>query len=66
MFARLSEAVLPVIIGIMVHKRETLTAKEQRAQTAFLESLNIAPRKTKKPVVVAMVGLVGFGKSIEN
>jgi predicted kinase len=63
MFARLSEAILPGIIGIMVHKRETLTAKEQQAQKAFLESLEIASGKTKKPVVVAMIGLVGSGKS---
>ncbi len=62
MFARLSEVVLPVIIGIM-HKVEKLTIKEQRAQKAFLESLEVTPRKTKKPVVVAMVGLVGSGKS---
>lgn len=63
MFARLSEMVLPAIIGIMIHKRETLTAKEQQAQKALIESLLVAPRKTKKPIVVAMIGLVGSGKS---
>lgn len=62
MFARLSEAVLPAIIGIM-HKVEKLTTKEQRAQKAFIANLNITQRKTKKPVVVAMIGLVGSGKS---
>lgn len=47
----------------MAHKREKLTAKEQRAQNAFLASLKIAKRRTKKPIIVAMVGLVGSGKS---
>ena len=62
MFARLSEVLLPAIIGIM-HKIEKLTDKEQRAQKAFVESLTVVSRKTKKPVMVAMIGLVGSGKS---
>lgn len=62
MFARLSETVLPAIIGIM-HKVEKLTAKEQRAEKAYLESISVTSRKTKKPIIVAMVGLVGSGKS---
>jgi len=63
MIARLIEVILPCIIGIMVHKREKLTTKEQKAQKRFSESLEISRRKTKKPVIVAMVGLVGSGKS---
>lgn len=60
---RLLEFILPSIIGIMVHKRETLTPKERRAQDAFLDKLQIKKRKTKKALVVATVGLVGSGKS---
>ncbi len=64
MLNRLIEFLLPFIISIMVHKKEKLTQKERKAQEKFLASLNIGiPRKTKKPVIVAMVGLVGSGKS---
>ncbi|MBI2628090.1 MAG: AAA family ATPase [Candidatus Niyogibacteria bacterium] len=47
----------------MVHKRETLTKKEQAAQGAFMAKLDIKKRKTDKPVIVAIIGLVGSGKS---
>jgi len=60
---RLIEMILPVIIGIMVHKRESLTLKERRAQDEFIKTLKIVSRKTKKPVVTAIIGLVGSGKS---
>jgi len=63
MFARLIEFVLPSIIGLMVHKFETLTKKEHSAQDAFVSKLNIAKRKTEKPVIVAFIGLIGSGKS---
>ncbi len=43
--------------------KNKLTQKEFRAQKAFLNNLRIAKRKTKKPVIVAIVGLVGSGKS---
>lgn len=63
MFARLIEYILPPIIGVMVHKRETLTKKERIAQDAFMAKLDIKKRKTKNPVIVAIIGLVGSGKS---
>lgn len=63
MLARLLEFVLPRIIGIMVHKRETLTEKERAAQDAFMSKLDVVKGKTEKPVVVAFIGLVGSGKS---
>jgi len=47
----------------MVHKREKLTQKEQRAQDSFLAKIDIKKRKTEKPVIVAIIGLVGSGKS---
>lgn len=47
----------------MVHKKEKLTQKEKRVQAAFLANLKFAKRKTKKPVMIAMIGLVGSGKS---
>ena len=63
MFKGLMELVLPRIIGVMVHKREKLTKKEQAAQDAFMAKLYIKKRKTDKPVIVAVIGLVGSGKS---
>src|SRR3989338_4896238 len=63
MFGRLTEFILPRIIGVMVHKREKLTKKERAAQDAFMAKLDIKKRKTEKPVIVAVIGLVGSGKS---
>ena len=63
MFERLIEFVLPSIIGVMVHKREILTKKERTAQDTFMAKLDIKKRKAEKPVIVALIGLVGSGKS---
>lgn len=60
---KLIEFVLPYIIGVVVHKREILTQKELQAQKSFLAGLDIKRSKTKKPVIVAFIGLVGSGKS---
>ncbi|MBI2624604.1 AAA family ATPase [Candidatus Parcubacteria bacterium] len=46
----------------MVHKRETLTKKERTAEVAFTTKLAIKKRKTEKPVIVAIIGLVGSGR----
>jgi predicted kinase len=48
---------------IMMHKRENLTKKERAAQEAFMAKLSVKKRKTKKPIVVAIIGLVGSGRS---
>lgn len=40
-----------------------LTKPEQHVRDAFLSHLKVAKRKTKKPVIAAMIGLVGSGKS---
>ena len=67
MFARLTETVLPSIMRVMVHRNETLSAKARKAQEAFIDklqsSIGLTKRKTKKPFVVALFGLVGSGKS---
>ncbi len=64
MIDRLNEIILPFIIRYMIHKREKLTVKEKIAQDKFLANLQIRKRKTKKPVIVAIIGLVGSGKSL--
>lgn len=63
MLERLTEFILPRIIGVMVHKRETLSQKAHRAQESFVAKLDIKKRKTEEPVVLAILGLVGSGKS---
>lgn len=63
MFKRLLELVLPCIIGVMIHKRETLTKKEIAAQNAFVKKLKVHGLMTMEPVIVAIIGLVGAGKS---
>lgn len=51
------------IIGFMVSSKRVLTDMECLAQEAFLGNLNMRSRKTEEPVVVAIIGLVGSGKS---
>lgn len=63
MIRKLTEAILPTIIGAMVHKTETLSSNAEKAQEAYLSKLNISECKSKKPTVVAFIGLVGSGKS---
>ncbi len=60
---RLIEMVLPGIIGVMIHKKESLTPKECRTQDEFIKTLKVMPRKTKKAIVIAIIGLVGSGKT---
>ena len=47
----------------MVHKHEKLTKRELLAQETFIAKLNIKKSRTNNPIVVAMIGLVGSGKS---
>ncbi|MEK7070029.1 MAG: AAA family ATPase, partial [Patescibacteria group bacterium] len=42
---------------------EKLTEKELKAQEVYANKLDIALRKTKKPLIVGIVGLIGSGKS---
>lgn len=63
MLSKLTESILPPIMGVMVHKNETLSPNANKAQNAYLSKLNIDQCKSKKPIVVAFLGLVGSGKS---
>lgn len=59
----LQEILLPYIIRAMVHKREKLRLREKQAQEKFLATLKPLKKKTEKSLMVAMVGLIGSGKS---
>jgi len=63
----LAEYVLPyiIIIGIVVHQNEKLTKKEQVVQAQIMAKLGVAHIKlmSPQPTIIAMVGLVGSGKS---
>lgn len=63
MLSRLTEIVLPPILGVMVHSKEALSVRAQKAQGAYLSKLDVSKRRTKKPVVIGFLGLVGSGKS---
>jgi len=62
--ARLVEFVLMYIIKLMVRGKEQLTKKEQAVQDAFIKKLSVKRRKTKRPVIVCFIGIVGSGKSV--
>jgi len=62
-FARLIEFVLPYVIS-MVHKREILNSRECVGRGRFIAHLVIRERKTKKPVVVALIGSTDSGKRL--
>ena len=63
MLARVKEAVLPWLIAKLYWPRETMTKKEEDVQKQYLDQLKFKTRTTGKPIIVAMVGLVGSGKS---
>lgn len=51
------------VIVYAARKMEKLTPKETEVQTKYKDTLRFRKRNTEKPVVVAMVGLVGSGKN---
>lgn len=63
MLQELLDASLQCIIRITVHKIEKLTAEECAVQQDYMSKLQIKKRTTKRPIIVAIVGLVGSGKS---
>mgnify|MGYP001576197111 CR=1 FL=1 len=52
------------VIGLGFHRRETLTAKELNAKQSFMAELSYYNSEVfNKPIIVAMIGLVGSGKT---
>ena len=57
------QAILSKAISLTVHRFERLNEGEEEAQNEFMTKLKISKRKTGTPVIVALIGLVGSGKS---
>lgn len=63
MEGRIGDFILSLGIKIL-HKMEKLTEKELKAQKNYFIKVDITPkRKTKKPLIVGIVGLIGSGKT---
>lgn len=65
MKGKLGDSLLSVGIR-MYHKVEKLTDKELKVQENYInqiEVLELTPRRTKKPVIVGIIGLIGSGKT---
>jgi predicted kinase len=63
MLMQLLEFVVGFILGILLHKRENLTDREWIAKERFLTKLPLRSKRTEGPLIIAIVGLVGSGKS---
>lgn len=63
MLERLIKFIPLFIIGMLVQRKRILTAKERLVQGIFIRRLGATKQKIKTPFVVAMIGLVGSGKS---
>lgn len=66
MWERLREWASPYLIKWFVHPYEKLTEAELAAQKQFLEKLDVRDRRKTDglPIIIALVGLVGSGKSV--
>ena len=62
MFGLLSEALLPSIIGLMMHSNEEILPGDEEVISEYKEGISL-PALTAHPVAIAMIGLVGSGKS---
>lgn len=63
MLGRLIDLIPLSIIGAMVSPKRKLNAKELVAQSAFIAKLDIKERKIAEPLIIALIGLIGSGKS---
>lgn len=63
MFSRLIESFFELIIPFMAKMLVKQTDKEKIVEENYKKTLKIVARLTKKPVIFAMIGLVGSGKS---
>src|SRR5262249_19970188 len=62
MLEQIAEALLPHVVDYLLTKG-TLTPRQQQVQREFFADLKPMPRKTPYPLIVAVIGLTGAGKS---
>lgn len=64
MLENAKQALLSKLISLTLHRIERLNEEEKQSQDSFMAKLNFPERKTKNPLIVALIGLVGSGKSM--
>ncbi|HJY81416.1 MAG TPA: AAA family ATPase [Candidatus Binatia bacterium] len=62
MLEQIAEALLPHVVDYLLTKNK-LTPRQQQVQNEFVADLTPTPRKTPYPLIVAVIGLTGAGKS---
>jgi predicted kinase len=62
MLEAIAEALLPHVVDYLLTK-ENLNPKQQQVQKEFLAELTPTPRRTARPLIIAVIGLTGAGKS---
>lgn len=63
MLRSVKERILPRFMSALLHPLERLSPQERSAFDECLRDVPVAPGDQKTPVVIAMIGLVGSGKS---
>jgi predicted kinase len=62
MLEEIAEALLPHVVDYLL-TRDDLNPQQQQVQKEFFAGLQPTPRKTRQPLIVAVIGLTGAGKS---
>src|SRR5215831_648766 len=62
MLGELAEAILPHVVDYLL-TTDDLTPRQAQVQKEFLDELKPTPRKTPLPLIIAVIGLTGAGKS---
>ena len=63
MLQKLLDVTMQYIIKMTLHQVEKLTAEERAIQNNYMSKFQIKKHETKRPIIIAMVGLVGSGKT---
>jgi predicted kinase len=62
MLEEIAEALLPHVVDYLLTK-DDLTPRQAQVQQEFFDDLTPTPRKTAQPLIIAVIGLTGAGKS---
>jgi predicted kinase len=62
MLEEIAEVLLPRVVDYLL-TRDDLNPQQQQVQKEFFAELQPTPRKTSQPLIIAVIGLTGAGKS---